>query len=481
MQGRQDYQPELFSIFNMEELIPKNHLLRDIDHKIDFGFVREMTTHLYCENNGRPSIDPVIFVKICLLTFLYNIPSDRQVCEEIQYNLAYRWFLRLSITDSVPDHSSLTRTRDRLGEETFKNVFDHVVRLCIEKGMVSGKVMMDGSYIKADAALDSLVPKPVEKDKAKEESNVTELKKVNKKSKYIKGKKFSNDTHVSQTDPDCKLAGKIGEPKQLRYKVHETIDSESRVILDAHVTDGAEVDGKQMLSRIDHIEETFSTTVEEFTADRGYGYGENLASLNQRGIRSFVPRFRPTGGDRVERDSKGFTFDKEKDCYECPKGHLMFPHKKNQPGFKKYRMKGGHCSQCDLCESCLNLPAMKTRGSKHIEVSIHQSALEETAEREKTRTFQIMRGERQWRMEGIFAEAKDNHGLARARYRGRSKMQIQAYMIGVVQNIKRMMGCGPVIEVRLELAAVAAKPFSGSKFYQNLWINFRIFLALDFA
>jgi transposase len=81
----------------MEALIPKNHLLRQIDHKIDFGFVREITAHLYCENNGRPSIDPVLFVKICLLTYLYNIPSDRQVAEEIQYNLAYRWFLRLSM------------------------------------------------------------------------------------------------------------------------------------------------------------------------------------------------------------------------------------------------------------------------------------------------------------------------------------------------------------------------------------------------
>jgi transposase len=193
MQGRQDYQPELFSIFNMEELTPKNHLLRDIDHKIDFGFVREMTAHLYCENNGRPSIDPVLFVKVCLLTFLYNIPSDRQVCEEIQYNLAYRWFLRLSIADPVPDHSSLTRTIDRLGEETFKNIFGHVVRLCIEKGMVSSKVMMDGSYVKADAALDSLVRKKIET----EESNVTELKMSEKPSKYIKGLRFLIRRHVA--------------------------------------------------------------------------------------------------------------------------------------------------------------------------------------------------------------------------------------------------------------------------------------------
>jgi len=160
MQGHQHFQPQLFSVFNMEELIPRDHLLRQIDSKIDFEFVREMTGHLYCQDNGRPSIDPVLFVRICLITYLYNIPSDRQVCEEIRYNLAYRWFCRLAIEDSVPDHSSLTRIRDRLGEATFKNIFDQVVRLCIEKGLVTGnKVMMDGSLIKADAALNSLVPR----------------------------------------------------------------------------------------------------------------------------------------------------------------------------------------------------------------------------------------------------------------------------------------------------------------------------------
>ena len=334
--------------------------------------------------------------------------------------------------------------------------------------------MMDGSLIKADAALSSMVPKETA------ESNIANIK-DNKPSKYIKGKKFSNETHVSKTDPDCTLAGKVNEPKQLRYKVHETIDRDSRIILDAHITDGSEVDGKQMFSRIDHIEETFDITIEEFTGDRGYGYGENLTSLNQRGIKSFVPRFHSDAGDRVERDSQGFTFDKEQDCYQCPKGHLMFPIQGSTSDYKRYRIKGGHCSKCDLRESCLNLPTMKTRGAKHIEVNVHHPALEETARREKTRTFQITRGERQWKMEGIFAEAKDNHGLDRARYRGRAKVQIQAYMIAVVQNIKRMMGNGPVVEVGLH-QAVDGKEMPFWVFpLTKLNLFFKHFYRLSFA
>ena len=382
MQGHQSYQPELFSIFNMESLIPKNHLLRQIDEKIDFKFVREMTATLYCQDNGRPSVDPVLFVRICLLTYLYNIPSDRQVCEEIQYNLAYRWFCRLSMEDVVPDHSSLTRIRDRLGEKTFKEIFDHIVRVCIENGLVKGdKVMMDGSLVKADAALSSMIPK---------EDNLNI--KDNAPSKYIIGKKFSNDTHVSKTDPDATLACKVSEKKQLRYKVHDTIDRDSRIILDAHVTAGTELEGKVMFDRIDHIENTFNITVEELTGDRGYGYGENLQSLSKMKIASFVPRFHSEAGERLARDSKDFVFDTQRDCYICPQGHEMYPIKGSTEQYKRYRITGGHCSKCPLKEKCLDKPTMKTRNAKHIEVHIYQEIIDKTAEREKTRMFQLVRG-----------------------------------------------------------------------------------------
>lgn len=452
MQGQQEYQPELFSVFNMEALIPKRHLLRQIDEKIDFGFVREATAELYCENNGRPSIDPVLFIRICFLTYLYNIPSDRQTCEEIHYNLAYRWFCRLSMQDEVSDHSSLTRIRDRLGEKTFKEIFDHVVRLCIEIGLVKGdKVMMDGSFIKADAALSSMVAK---------EDNLDI--KDNSPAKNIKGKKFSNETHESKTDPASSLAGKKGESKQLRYKVHESIDRDSRIILDAHITAGNEVDGKQMLDRIDHIEETFNITIKEFTGDRGYGYGENLDDLQKRGIKSYVPNFHEDVGENI--DPELFKYDEEKDHFVCLKGHELTP--ANVPANLKekmqiYRILGGHCTNCPMRDSCFSKDHKEPRG-KRISRNIYWKIQAETAERERTRDFRRVKGERQWKMEGVFAEAKDNHGLERARYRGRAKMQIQAYMIAVVQNLKRYMGHKPAVAVAIQQfsARVAENLFS---------------------
>lgn len=452
MQGRQEYQPKLFSVIDLEKVVPENHLLRRIDKILDLSFVRELTAHLYCEDNGRPSIDPEVFFRIMLITHLYNIPSDRRVCEELRFNLAYKWFCRMGVEDTVPDHSSLSKIRDRLGEETFRQVFERMIKLCIEKKILkANKIMMDGSLFKADASLNSLV------ERAEDGSPKEDVA-----AKNILGKKLSNDTHVSYTDPDCTLAGKQGQTKLLRYKLHNTIDRDSRMIVDPHITEGSETDGNVCLSRIDHIENTFSVKIEEITADRGYGYGVNLEGFHKRGIDSFVPRFHADAGERVKRDAEGFTFDKERDCYICPQGHLMFHIQGSTPDYKRYRIKGHHCAKCPLRETCLNLPSMKTRGVKHIEVSIYYEEFERAAKMEATEEFKKMRSERQWKAEGIFAEAKNNHGLDRARYRGRAKVQIQAYMIAIVQNLKRLLELQPVnlptlARILRELAKVVQK------------------------
>ena len=122
MQGRHFYQPELFSAVNVERLIPRGHLLRRVDSVLKLDFLYELTAPLYSESRGRPSIDPEVFVRMILLEALYNIDSDRQLCEEIGFNLAYRWFCRLSLSDEVPDHSSITKIRDRLGEEIYQKI-----------------------------------------------------------------------------------------------------------------------------------------------------------------------------------------------------------------------------------------------------------------------------------------------------------------------------------------------------------------------
>ncbi len=463
MIGRQEYQPKLFSTVNIESFIPQNHLLRKVDKILDFSFVREMTQHLYCSNNGRPSIDPELFFRIYLIIFLYGIESDRQACDEIQFNLAYRWFCKLALEDQVPDHSSLTKIRDRLGEETFKKIFEKIINICIEKNLANGKkIMMDGSIIKADAALKSMVDRPQEGEKL--EDLVPP--------KYIKDRKLGNKTQISKTDPDSTLAGKAGEPKKLAFKVHETIDRESRIIIDAHVTTGSDVEGHVMLGRIDYIEKRFDLKVEEVTADRGYGYAENLKALKDRNITSWVPRFREDVGERVKNETQDFKYDKNKDCFICPRGFELNPMQGPTPLYKRYRIKGGHCSTCDLKKKCFTLKSHEQRGAKFLQVHIYNDIIEETAIMEQSDEFRKLRGERQWKMEGTFAEAKNNHGLNRARYRGRSKMQIQAYMTAVVQNLKRLITFLPEIKIILENLIEKIQKLFFDDFSTNFLIKF---------
>ena len=373
--------------------------------------------------------------------------------------MLYRWFCRLSIEDKVPDHSSLTRIRDRMGEETFKKIFERLVRFCIEKKIITAtKVMMDGSLIKADAALNSLV----EKDEAGQPAS-------KERPKYIKGSRYSNETHVSFSDPECTLAGKVGEPKQLRYKVHTSIDRESRIIIDPHVTTGADVEGKTCMGRLDHIEKTFGVKVDQLTGDRGYGYGINLHQLEERGTTSFIPNFHQDVGDNI--DLELFKFNAERDMFTCPVGFPMerrtSDKAESENYMRRYQVKGANCAQCPMNTKCFATPPQPgTR--KMLSRNIYWQVQARVKKREADPDVQKVRGERQWKAEGIFAEGKNHHGLGRARYRGRAKMQIQAYMISFVQNLKRLVELCPEFSVLvLVFAERILEKVAGKKYFSE--------------
>src|SRR5215210_1441722 len=145
---------------DLESFVAADHYLRRIDGVLDLSFIRELTAARYADGQGRPSIDPEVYFRMQLVAYFNGITKDRRLCEEVHDNLAYRWFCRLSLADDVPDHSSLTRIRDRLGEEVFATVFRQIVALCRKKGLVHEecRVMTDATLIAADAATMSMVP-----------------------------------------------------------------------------------------------------------------------------------------------------------------------------------------------------------------------------------------------------------------------------------------------------------------------------------
>jgi len=427
MLGRQEYQPKLFTIVDIEALIPENHFLRKVDKVLDLSFVRELSADFYCPNNGRPSIDPELFFRLVLISYFYRIDSDRQVCEEVQYNLAYRWFCRLALEDAVPDHSSMTRIRDRLGEETFKKVFEKIVELCKEKELVKSKsVMTDGTLIKANASLNSMVHKEGEETENSGEGPKPPLGPP-------LNRKLSNETHVSKTDPDSTLAMKEGTPRTLKYKVHDTIDSESRVILDTHVTTEAVHESQVYRDRLEHIEKTFGIEIEETIADRAYGTGEILSDLKGEGVKTNIPLFSGNSGSATTPE--GFEYQKKGDHFRCPEGKFLKPFAAAIKGIKIYHPNAKDCRDCERKKACTTLIGPNRR----VRRNIHADLYAEVAAEMETNVFRQKLTERMWKMEGIMAEAKLLHGLEKARYRRRWKVQIQAYLTASAQNIKRLV------------------------------------------
>lgn len=227
MQGINHYQPQLFVYVDLEKLIPQKHILRKLDKIFDLSFVRELTTEYYCNDNGRPSIDPELFFRMILIGYIFGIKHDRRLCEDITCNIAYRWYCKLNLDDNIPDHSSLSKIRDRYGYEVFEKFFDKVVEECRVNGLVKGeRIITDGSLIEANASIDSMVAK----DENIANAELQALKE-RKPTEAMPKRKITNETHISKSDPDSSLAKKEGTARALRYKVHSTIDADSRVIL----------------------------------------------------------------------------------------------------------------------------------------------------------------------------------------------------------------------------------------------------------
>jgi transposase len=186
-------------LVHIDQLVPEDHLLRKIDKHIDFSFIRELTKDMYCPDNGRPPIDPVLLFKMLLIGYLFGIRSERQLEKEIQVNVAYRWFLGLSLCAKVPDHSTLSQNRRRRfnGTDIFQQVFDNIVEQAIEHKLVSGRVLYtDSTHLKANANNKKFVKEQVQKtvkeyvselDKAIEEVREShDLKPLKKKNISLK-------------------------------------------------------------------------------------------------------------------------------------------------------------------------------------------------------------------------------------------------------------------------------------------------------
>jgi transposase len=430
MLGQKDRdQPELFVAGSLRGLLPDDHILVRVDRVLDLNWLRAEVSDCYSLDKGRPGIDPEAAVRLMLAGFLLGVVHDRRLMREAQVNLAIRWFIGYSLHEALPDHSSLTRIRQRWGVERFRQIFERTVRACITAKIATGEVLhVDASLIRADVSWESLAVRHVEvMVRANGDAGAHELtRKENRQTGRYK--------KVCITDPDASMATN-GRNRRLEpaYKQHAAVDDLRGVIVDVEVTTGETNEGQVVIERIDAAAATTGRTVKTVTADAGYAYGKVYGDLERRDIDPVIPaKAEPI---RSAVPLRRFRYDAKHDLLHCPRGKILRPTRRVDHG-RFFYSKARDCSRCSLAALCLS----KGRANKAVVVSDDHPALLRARRRrlrwseEDRRLYQRHR----WRSEGFHGEAKTWHGLARAVRRGLQNMRIQALLTAAAINLKRL-------------------------------------------
>src|SRR5947207_2030749 len=237
MMGQHDRSEALFYYFRLEDQVPETHLLRLIEKHISFAFVREKLKDRYSET-GRPSIDPELLLRILLIGYLYGITSERKLVEELRMHLAWRWFTGLGFDQEIPHHSTFSKNRHGRFQESklFEQLFEQIVRQCVEEGLVQGThLSVDGSFIEANAAKESRIPRQQLAEAAQVHHSVRQYLREVEEQNPVEEPVHEQD-QVSTTDPDSTYATKGGTPARLGYYDNYLVDNHSCVIVGVQAT-----------------------------------------------------------------------------------------------------------------------------------------------------------------------------------------------------------------------------------------------------
>jgi transposase len=341
-------------------LVPEKHLLRRVDQTVDFSFIRDRVRHLYCEDNGRPALDPVVLFKLLLLGYLYGVRSERQLMREVEVNVAYRWFLGLRLRDKVPDASTLSQNRRRRFSEStiYQEIFDEIVLLAVNKGLASGAVLYtDSTQLKANANknkydLAQVQVKPQEYLAALDQAigdDRTAHGKAPLKAKAVAAE--TKEIKVSRTDKDSGYMVRDGKPKGFFYLDHRTVDGRHAIITDTHVTPANVHDSVPYLGRLDRQRERFGFDIRAVGVDAGYAAAAIAQGLEERNIYAVIGYRTPTHRDGYFY-KREYRYDEKLDVYICPNGQLLSYRTTNREGYRQYHSDPDQCSNCPVRQKC---------------------------------------------------------------------------------------------------------------------------------
>lgn len=440
---QQENKASQVQMISVEELVPKNHLLRKIDKYIDFNFIYDLVEDKYSLDNGRPSIDPVVLMKIVFIQYLFNIKSMRQTIKEIEVNIAYRWFLGFGFNDAVPHFTTFSQNYRRRFKDTniFDEIFKNILMQASKKNLVDTSILfVDSTHVKAHAnrhknktveieqsakTYQEELNKEIDKDRQAHNKNPLKTKKNKKETKEIT---------QSTTDPESGLFHK-GEHKEVFAYCVQTACDKNGWVLGYEAFPGNLHDSTTFMPFYQN--EIKELKPEKIVMDAGYKTPAIARMLIEDEILPVLPYTAPRKKPEVETPlyKREFVYDEYYDCYICPQEEILNYSTTDRNGYKLYKSDPNKCKNCPNLKSCTQSKNHQKVISRHI----WQDYLEISEEYRYTAKGKEEYKRRKETIERQFGSAKEFHGFRYTNMKGIQKMEMKAALTFACLNLKKLV------------------------------------------
>ena len=427
----------------IEDLVPAKHLLRDIERTISFDFIYDAVEELYCLDNGRPSVDPVVLFKIILIQFLFGIRSMRQTIKEIEVNMAYRWFLGYGMTEKIPHFSTFGKNYERrfAGSEIFEKIFEHILLEAVRCGFVNAsEAFIDATHIKASANKKKAVNEVVKIQAKHYHDELIEEINRDREAHGKKPLKDSDDddtppptknTKVSTTDPESGLFHKGEHEKMFAYTAHVACDKHGYIlgcdVSPGNVHDSVMFDGLYLEALAKFPE------IEILAMDSAYKTPWIMKQIFDSGRQAATPRKGPMTKKGFFRKYE-YVYIREDDCILCPENEILRYSTTNRDGYREYKSNPKICQSCPSRHKCTESKNFQKTVTRHVWADY----MELTEEVRLSPTGKEVYQRRKETIERVFADAKEKHFMRYTHFRGLAKLKMQALLTFACMNLKKL-------------------------------------------
>ncbi|MGG1574575.1 IS1182 family transposase, partial [Fictibacillus sp. NRS-1165] len=413
----------------LDDLVPQDHLVRKVDQVMDFNFVYDAVKDTYSLDNGRPSVDPVVLVKIALLQYLFGIRSMRQTIKEIETNVAYRWFLGYDFSEKIPHFSTFGKNYERRFQDSglFEHIFYRILREAMNYGLVDPSVMfIDSTHVKANANKKKFDKKTVRVETRSYQSQLEkeihiDREKHGKKPFPPQTKNETKESKISTTDPESGYYVKDEREKLFAYSFHTACDARGFIL--GNLVTGANVHDSRMLEPlVNQLMEQVGKP-NAIAVDAGYKTPPIAKYLMDQEIRAVMPYTRPRTKDGYLRKHE-YVYDEHHDCYLCPQGEILTYRTTTREGYRQYASNPQICQTCPLLQQCTQSQEHRKMIHRHL----WEEYIEEADHLRHTEINKKIYAQRKETIERVFADGKEKHGMRWTRFRGLKKVSVQAML-----------------------------------------------------